>query len=353
VTLLRVSQMARLALVASSLGTTACVPDFDTDLSQLSEPRLLAIASSPAETQAQKPVKLSALVAVPDGQETPQIEWTMCLSRKPLTELGPVSPSCLEPDDGTGKVLDLGTGASVEATLDKDACKLFGPQRPSPLGSEGAGRPVDPDVTGGFYQPFAARFGEAISLGAVRIDCDLANVDRDDAIAYRERYRVNENPQLAAVLRVSDAGFEAWSDREPLVLRPRQRLPLRATWNECSTESTCGDGLCTAHEDQASCAEDCSGELRGCTGSEPYVWFNRETKRVEDRREAITVAWYASRGRFENEQTGLAEPEASSGNFNDNDFIASSEPGPGTLWLVIRDSRGGQSWLIRHFAVTP
>ncbi|HXK16593.1 MAG TPA: hypothetical protein VNG33_02220 [Polyangiaceae bacterium] len=348
----RVFSPALLALAASA---TACVPDFDTDLSELSEPRLLAIASSPAETQAQKQVTLTALVAIPEGQKAPAIDWTMCLARKPLTELGPVNPLCLAADDGSGAVVDLGQGASVTATLDKDVCKLFGPLRPSPKAGEGAGRPSDPDVTGGFYQPFAARLGGAASLGSVRLDCDLANIDRDQALSYRQQYRVNENPRLSSVARVTDQDPQPLpaDDAAPLVLRAGDQLRLRAGWDECSGESRCGDGSCTAFEDQTSCPDDCSGTLRGCTGAEPYVWYDPERQRVEPRREGISVAWYASRGHFENEQTGLDEAQATSTSFTENTYIPGRNPGPATLWLVIRDSRGGQSWEIRHIELTP
>jgi hypothetical protein len=341
-----------LGLVALNTG---CVPDFDTDLSELTEPRLLAIASTPAETQAQKAVTVTALVAVPEGQAAPNVDWTMCLARKPLTELGPVSPLCFGGDDGSGKVVGLGQGPSVTATLDKDVCKLFGPLRPSPMGGEAAGRPADPDITGGFYQPFVAAFGDATTLGSVRIDCDLANVDRDQALDYRKRYRVNENPRIADLLRLTGSGVEPLLDDAPTPLKVSagSRLRLRATWNECSTESTCGDGLCTAFEDQTSCAADCTGTLHGCTGAEPYVWYNHEREQVEPRREGITVAWYASRGHFENEQTGLDEAEAAEQSLIENTYIAGSEAGSATIWLVIRDTRGGQSWETRHLEVTP
>jgi hypothetical protein len=332
--------MKRLALLPWLLLGSGCVPDFDTDLSQLTAPRLLAISSSPAEAKAEDELTLTALVATPEGQAAPQLDWTMCLSRKPLTELGPVSPLCLEPDDGSGKVQSLGGGVSVSAKLDKEICKLFGPLRPAAVGGGSAGRPVDPDVTGGFYQPFAASLDGVVSLGTVRIDCDLPSLGLDETRAYRARYRPNENPVIASV-------------DLPESVRVGSRVPLRATWNECSTQSTCGDGLCTAYEDQESCAEDCSGALRGCTGAEPYVWFNQDNRRIEPRREGITIAWYASRGHFESEQTGLDEEQAAATSFSENNYVASSEPGPATLWLVIRDARGGQSWEIRHFEVTP
>jgi hypothetical protein len=344
-----------LLAVVASLGTTsACVPDFDTDLSELTEPRVVAIASSPAETQSTKPASLTALVAVPEGQQPPAVDWTMCLARKPLTELGPVSPQCFEPADGT-TVLDLGRGETADALLDKDVCKLFGPQRPSPKDGDAAGRPADPDITGGFYQPFVARLGQATTLGSVRLDCDLANVDRDEAVNYRKRYRVNENPRITAISRVTDsAALEPiTNDDAPLQLARGGATLLRASWDECSAESVCGDGLCTAFEDSTSCAEDCTGTLHGCTGAEPYVWYNRETEHVEPRREGVSVAWYASRGHFEHEQTGLDESQAVSQLFTENHYLAPKTAGPATIWLVIRDTRGGQSWEIRHLEVAP
>lgn len=341
-------------LALGALTTLGCVPEFDTDLSQLSQPKVLAIASSPAEAAAEKPITLSALVAVPEGERAPRLNWTMCLARKPLTELGPVNPLCFGADDGTGSVVDLGGGSSVKATLDKDVCKLFGPLRPAPVGNEGAGRPADPDITGGFYQPFVARLGSATTLGSVRIDCDLANVNREESLDYRKRYRSNENPRIAELARLTDAGTEPLAaDDAPFAVPAGSRLALRASWNECSETSKCGDGLCTAFEDSTTCAEDCSGAPRGCTGAEPYVWYDSQRQKVQPRREGIAVAWYASRGHFEGEQTGLDESEAADRSFTDNTYVADAQPGLVTLWLVIRDTRGGQSWEIRHLEVTP
>jgi hypothetical protein len=336
--------------------TSACVPEFDTDLSKLEQPQLLAISSDPAEAAAQKPLTLNALVAVPEGQAAPRVNWTMCLARKPLTELGPVNPLCFGAanDEPGAQVVDLGRGTSVGATLDKDICKLFGPLRPAPMGNEGAGRPADPDITGGFYQPFVAHLGDATTLGSVRIDCDLANVNLEQSRNYRKQYRRNENPRISELTRLTDRAAEPFeADTAPLQIRSGERLTLRAGWDECSTESRCGDGLCTANEDSTNCSEDCAGELRGCTGAEPYVWYNGQRQRIEPRREGITVAWYASRGHFEGEQTGLDESETPDRSFTENTYIADAQPGPATLWLVIRDTRGGQSWEIRHLEVTP
>ena len=345
-----------LTLSITALGAVGCVPDFDTDLSELREPRLLAISASPAETQAGKTTTLSALVAVPEGAKAPRVDWSMCLARKPLTELGPINPACLEPDDGSGAGAGLGGGDTVTATLDRDACKLFGPLRPSPMAGQPAGRPVDPDISGGFYQPFVARLGQVTSLGSVRLDCDLANVNRDQTVLYRQQYRVNENPRISELARQVGSRLEPLAGDDsaaPAAVGTAQSIVLRASWNDCPSESVCGDGLCTANEDPTSCAQDCSGAQHGCSGAEPYVWYDRQLEHVEPRREGISVAWYASRGHFASEQTGLDETEAASASFSENTWLTGSSSGPATLWVVIRDTRGGQSWQTYHFEVTP
>jgi hypothetical protein len=328
------------------------VPDFERDLSQLREPRLLALAATPAETREGQATTLRALVATPEGSAAPTPEFRLCIARKPLTELGPVNPACLDDDDQTGSAVQvLGRGFEVSATLPKDACKLFGPLRPPPQEGEPSGRPVDPDVSGGFYQPFVASLGGAISIGGVRIDCDLATASRDDAGIYRQRYRPNENPQLT---RVALAG-----DSEPLSLddpnrrrevRAGAELELSAGWDDCPTESSCGDGYCTAGEDRVGCADDCS-EPRGCSGSEKYFSYDAEARAVVARREGLAVAWYASRGRFVEEQTGWDEAQAATARDTRNRWLVGEQTGPATLWLVIRDSRGGQSWRALHFDV--
>lgn len=354
--------LAGAALGGALLG--GCVPDFATDLSELREPRLLAIASDPAEAGAGKPVRLTALVAVPPGSSPPPLDWSLCLARKSLTELGPINPLCLggsadepEADAAGGEATHvsqiLGRGASAEGKLSADVCKLFGPLRPSPKPGEPAGRPVDPDITGGFYQPVIASLGGVPSLGAIRIDCDPTNLNRDDALAYRRRYRRNESPRLAA-LAIRTGSSRRELDASPLEVKAGSNVELEASWDDCPDVSACGDGYCTADEDASSCPDDCTtGEVHGCAGAESYVWYNRESQRIEPRREAITVAWYASSGRFDSEQTGLAEPEAALHTSTGNVWRVGAVPGSATLWLVIRDSRGGQSWRQQPVLVAP
>jgi hypothetical protein len=87
-----------------------------------------------------------------------------------------------------------------------------------------------------------------------------------------------------------------------------------------------------------SCAEDCT-DPHGCGGSEQYFWYDAEGRAVKARREALVVAWYASRGRFAEEQTGFDEAQAASARSTRNRWMVGDQPGPATVWLVIRDSR--------------
>lgn len=361
----------RLALLAFPL-LGACVPDFSTDLSALREPRLLAVSADPPEAGANKEVTLTALVAVPEGATAPRLDWSLCLARKSLTELGPVNPACLGiepasegPGDSSGAggaadaepenlLVPLGSGETARARLDKDVCKLFGPLRPPPVMGQPAGRPVDPDVTGGFYQPIVARLGDVPSLGAIRIDCDPVNVSRDEALAYRRSYRTNENPRLDSLsIRKGDTTREL-DGEVPFEVKAGSEVTLRAAWVACPSTSECGDGYCTAEEDASNCADDCAaGKARGCPGAESYVWYDRESNRIEPRREAMSVAWYASKGGFESEQTGLDEDQASTATHTSNVWRVGTTVGRATIWVVVRDSRGGQSWRMHAVEIVP
>jgi len=341
--------LIHLRCLVLATSATACVPDFDDDLSRITQPQLLALRGTPAEAKENGDSVLEALVAVPPGEETPSVQFGLCLARKPLTQLGPVNQACLRANAPADVLLPLGDGTQVSAQLPADACRRFGPLRPAEEAGKPSGRPVDPDVTGGFYQPFVARLGAQVSVGSVRIDCDLSGAASDQSIKYRQQYRINENPQLARVTR-SDGGDLNEATTEPV--RAGSSLRLDALWEACPRSSSCGDGFCTANEDTTSCAEDCLTP-HGCTGAEYYVSYNAEEQTLVTRREGITVAWFASRGHFEDEQTGLSEDEAASATETHNRWSVGSEPGPATIWLVIRDTRGGQSWKTFHFEVSP
>lgn len=340
-----------LALGALSLAATSCVPTFDDNLPLITEPTLLAVHSEPAEVAPGETVQLTASVASADpNAAAPTLSWGLCLARKPLTELGPVNPSCIQPPTPSEPlIVDLGQGASVEATLPSDACRLFGPSLPEPMNGEPAGRPVDPDPSGGFYQPIGVtlRSRGVTSLGAVRILCPPAGLDQQQARDFNLNYRRNENPALEAVAWQGDDGQSHDLVDEPAStpVNVGQKLSLRASWTTCPAAASCGDGVCSAQEDKDNCSEDCTA-AHGCSGAESYAWFNPESRTLEVRHESIRISWYASAGRFENAVTGRDESEFTISTAFDS-WTAPSKAGTVRLWAVIRDDRGGQS--VRSF----
>jgi|RhiMethySRZTD1v2_1073278.scaffolds.fasta_scaffold23342_6 hypothetical protein len=337
----------RKALAAGLLLlVTGCVPDFDLDLSVVTAPRVVAVQSRPGEGDEREAIELSALVVAPDAAPVP--EWALCLERKPLVELGPISPLCLDRSRlGTGSLFPLGSGASVGASVPDQACRLFGPNRPEPKQGEPPGRPVDPDFTGGYYQPVVAFLDGEIAIGGVRVNCGLSAATPQKLLDYRDRYRKNENPLLDAVELMDSNGaatrvFPADPAAPALRVAAGASYTLRASWRACPVVSECGDGICGAGEDAATCAADCTMP-HGCTGAEPYVFLDPLTQQLADRREGILLSWYITAGKFANERTGVSEADPPATE-SVNQWTAPAAPGSAALWVVVQDDRGGTSW---------
>jgi hypothetical protein len=347
----------KLAFAAALLCCASCVPRFDDQLSVVSEPRLLAVQSEPAEAAPGEPVTLRALVATPTATRAPPtLSWGLCTARKPLTELGPVNPVCLQRPAPAlrDSITPLGSGTSVSATLPMDACRLFGPSLPEAMNGQPAGRPVDPDPTGGFYQPVSVTLldSNVTSLGDVRIFCPPSGLDQDQAGDFGANYRRNENPVLSGVVRIDAAGASIPVPDEPDALQANagQALHFQTSWAACPSSPACGDDICGALEDRTNCPADCATP-KGCTGAETYAWWDPDARQLESRHEAIRVSWFASAGRFENPVTGRDEDEFSA--TTDNTWTAPAAGGEVRLWLVVRDARGGQSFRTFLISVAP
>lgn len=225
----------------------------------------------------------------------------------------------------------------MQASLPRDACETFGPTPKTPKPGEPNLRPVHPDTTGGFYQPVRVAGRDAPT-------CALGGATQEQSAAYNRRRRPNENPQLDTLVLVHPDGSEqplSAADSEPvLTVAAGERVRLRASWPDCPLEPSCGDGICSLGE--LDCADDC-GDAHGCTGSEPYVYFDPLSRQLVDRREALRVAWFASDGAFDHERTGRSPEEADEAS-TENAWRAPDEPGDVRLWVVVRDDRGGVGW---------
>lgn len=302
----------------------SCVPELTEELSLVGSPRLLAVIAEPPEAAEGDAVSLTALLAGPRDTTRADVSFATCVARKPLSELGPVSPLCL---GGSSESLQpLGGGGSVQASIDRGACSRFGPRRPTAEAGQPAGRPVDPDPTGGFYQPVVASLpGQRGVLGAVRLDCGLPGADREVVVEYNGRHRTNRNP---AIDRVERREAESWAEVSlqdaagtgRLDVASGTALSLRVSWASCAVDEE-------------------------CTGAESYVLFDAQAGVLVEQEEALLASWYATAGAFQEYRTG-ASPGGQSA---ENVWVAPTEPGGVDVWVVLRDGRGGVSF--RAFSI--
>jgi hypothetical protein len=320
---------------------SGCVPDLDTDESTITSPRVIAVSAEPAEAKPGAQVSYTALLVDQNGvRSEATLAWFYCEAQKPLAELGPINRTCLSPSSGS--LSSIGRGFEVSGKVPSQACALFGPNPPRPMEGQEPGRPVDPDQTGGYNQPVMLGFntggGDSVVLYEQRITCDLAGVRPQLAIEFSQRYHANQNPAVR-VLRVMRANGESVLLRaeETLEVGAGEALQLEARWEECPESDSCGDGVCGPDETRLSCADDCA-QAAGCSGAERYLWFNNESRTLEVRRESMRVAWYATGGIYEDERTGVDEDDTSTRSQN---RWTAPDSGNATLWLVIRDARGG------------
>lgn len=345
---------------APLLFVVSCVPTVTDDLSTITAPRVLAVqstagaSSGTAEIDPGGAVTLRALVAAPDGVAVPALDWQLCLAEKPLAELGPVNTACLARGAKPNVAKLLSAGDSTTAVVPVDACSLFGPNPPPSQG----GRPVDPDPTGGYYQPVVGFLGASTTLADVRVACGPGDVVREARQDFQARYRKNENPEIASLSVVRGGVVAAvlpdvspgWS------AQPGERVALRASWDACASSDsgatnpgTPPDLADAATTDSGSTADaGASVTSAPCTGAETYAYYDPTTAGVVDRRESLDVTWYATGGTFDTARTAESASEAAS---TDNTWTAPTTARAVTLWLVLRDDRGGVSFRTYHATV--
>lgn len=278
----------------------ACRPDFGQPPSLVTGPRILAVRSNPAEVMPGGTMRFDALAVSPAGTESaPPIRWDFCAAPKPLTENNVVGPDCLGQ-----AVRPIGQGPAIDGAIPADACLLFGPETPPPVPGQPPFRARDPDVTGGYYQPLRLILAGERAIGLPRVTCNLVQASADVARDYRQRYKANLNPAIAAV----DA---------PATLAPGSKAVLRVSWPADAAET--------------------------------YAVYDVASQTVVDAREALRVSWFATAGSFQSESTGRAADEA--GTDTTNEWTAPATPSDVQLWVVLRDSRGGVDFKELRIAV--
>jgi hypothetical protein len=304
----------------------SCQPELDERTSRLSEPRILAVRAEPAEAAPGVSVRLDALVVDQAGAPVDAaISWAFCTERKPLAELGPVSPRCLARQGAA--FVPFGTGQSTPAVIPLDACRLFGPDVPPPRPNEPPGRPVDPDETGGFYQPVRLLVplgaAELTALERTRIACGLASASAETLAEFRRRYQPNANPKIDSVSVVRSGAPERLElDGAPHRVRTGERVLLRAGWPGCGAPA--------------------------CSGREPYVAYDPARAAVVDRVESFVVSGFSAEGAFESDRTVPSEVDRDAA---ENVWTTPPPAGAARVVVVVRDDRGGVGWASLRFDV--
>ncbi|HET6582439.1 MAG TPA: hypothetical protein VFG69_03305 [Nannocystaceae bacterium] len=313
--------LTRIAVAGlACVQSVACSSAVDVDLALVDRPRLLAVASTPAEAAPGASVTLAALLVDEHGnRDGVALDWSLCVARRSLAELGQVAEDCF--DDAPGARVPLGDAPSVAAEISGDACRLFGPDPPPAEPGEPAGRPVDPDRTGGYYQPVLVESDDEVASYGVRLDCGVAAATQAQALELRMRHRDNLAP---TVEQASIAAMPIEEDATAIV-EAGARVELRVQWPRCAADTS-------------------------CTGAESYALFDPVTLAIVESREAIAVAWYATAGELDDARTGRDADDPT--RTSTNAWTAPLTPGPATLWIVLRDDRGGTSWRTLTVEVT-
>jgi hypothetical protein len=320
----------------------ACKPDLNQTVSLVSGPQILAVRSDPAEAPKGGTVHYGTLVVDATGPLSTAVDWAFCNAREPLAELGPVSPTCIQASGDW--FVPFGVGTSVAGTLPVIACRQFGPEVPQPQANQPPGRPVDPDATGGYYQPLRVRLpsvgGAVIAIGETRLSCGLAGTP-DQVMQVAHHSTPNLNPVVDS-LSAGAMPFSTDDSGATNAVRLGEALVLRVDWSPCPRPTgACGDHYCDLEETAASCPDDCM-MLQGCTGAETYVNLNLATHTLVEQREGMQVSWFATGGTFDSDRTG--RDPSDSNDFTTNTWRAPARPGPVRLWVVLRDNRGGVGW---------
>jgi hypothetical protein len=343
------------ATVLTVLLVVACEPSLNDTTFEVTSPRVLAVRSEVlgdggvptdidgatiAEAIPGNPangggaVTLTALYVGPDGGIAGPFDWAFCVARNPLANLEPVSPTC---DQASGPVTvfqEIGASPTVTALVPGNGCNNFGPEAPLILAPDGGedggeqGRPVDPDSTGGYYQPVRLVAGDQIAQAFIRINCGTAGATPEQMGALSTPATVaNTNPVIESVVDLAEDGGKLFEH-----VTVSQPFNLRANWAPCSTDDAT------------------------CTGSQQYALLDPLTFEVAYPYEQMRVSWFSTAGTFANDTTapdGGAMQSGPTPTYADNSWTAPDAPQTVHMWVVLRDDRGGVGWASYVFEVNP
>ena len=178
--------------------------------------------------------------------------------------------------------------------MPEDACTRFGPE----ISSEGE-RPNDPDKTGGYYQPIRVAIPELAAFGFERLRCRLPNAPPELVADYNQRAKPNQNPRIES--------FEALAPSTANTDNKSVRLRLSVAEPE----------LYLRYDQTSVALIEETEELRGAFFTNAGE-LSADALELDDT--SVELSWTLPEGALE-----------------------------GTVWAVLRDSRGGTAEA--HFSV--
>jgi hypothetical protein len=335
----------RRTVLVGAIFVAACKPDLGPPASLITGTRLLAVRATPPEVRPGTPdsgVVYQLLAVTPAGDvPAPQIEWSFCVAPTPPAENNLVSSECLGPNAQLEAIASLGPdgGPDGTASVPDDACSVFGPFPPARTDA-GAGRPPDPDGTGGYYQPVRVDLelgklgklgdggtgpgklgdggtgpgepGDGIltTFGEERIQCGLPNVTVDVANGFKA-YTLNQNPVLDGVAASVNGGvtqpLEGSDAGAGLPIPAGATVTFAASWPAESAES--------------------------------FPVFDQQSRTLVTQRENLITSWFVTAGAMALDEVEVAGTDSSTS--ASNQWTAPATAGTVHLWVVLRDSRGG------------
>ena len=332
---------ARQAALLAALLLAGCNEEFApqylvTDFRVLAI-RAQVVGSEPlADGDAGDTLRLEALLANPEGLSPVDVRWKACLPVE-----GQTVPPCLDASyladparlDGAPGVLDLGSGMSVEVPVPAELAPALAAlveraiAEPAYACTLYAQVPVVAIATAGPRQRVALK---GARLTPYRV---VAGTPLEGA------YPPNLNPSLQAVTagltsaEACDAGVPA----------------ARA----CQTSADCGGLACLP--DPAGGPGQCDDPRPPagaflCARHAPDAVQSVFQCRADGSRvplfEELDYQWYVTGGSFDGP---TVEPVSGTGNVTDHSVSFWPPAGPYTMWVIVRDGRGGSGWLRRDY----
>lgn len=322
-----------LALLAPALAAVACDTDFAPQY-RVTDLRVLAVRSEVEDSQNLADadlgdvVRLAALVANPLGRSPLRVRWATC-----LPDGTDALPPCLDPDRlrdvdallADPRVVALGEGTEIAVPV---------PPLLAAFDAIVARALAEPSFACRLYLELpvlvVAEAGGRRELAVKRVRLTPWRELADHPVL-AGAYPPNANPGVVGVQAATDENACGTSRAAPVAMPCGTSCPLAA----CAPDGFCDVNVLPGPTVLCGLARP--------TSSEAFDQCGPDGARLTFQ-ESLDWQWYVTAGTFP-EPGGV-------GNAVGVDVEFERPPGPFTLWVIVRDGRGGEGWLARSFPGT-